>query len=192
MEAPAGFKRKGWSLRSQTGCRNSIWETVFKSKAKPWQTLAGFKPQAEFLDQVLHQCLLIQLTLFFAKPPCSNACIRPSLKACPHGNSLAAWNSSQLSTTLLVPRDAVDVAQHALGWYMWKSLTVQRKQLRLKKPWQAKKTQSTPKTVLEHHRKDAERHWQCLEDHNQFDVWCSRHAIEPRTTQSHPVKISHV
>ena len=44
--APAGFKRKGWSLRPQTGCRNSIWETV-KSKAKPWQTLAGFKPQAE-------------------------------------------------------------------------------------------------------------------------------------------------
>ena len=33
MEAPAQFKRKGWSLRPQTGCRNSIWETV-KSKAK--------------------------------------------------------------------------------------------------------------------------------------------------------------
>ena len=31
---------------SQTGCRNSLFETV-KSKAKPWQTLAGFKPQAE-------------------------------------------------------------------------------------------------------------------------------------------------
>ena len=41
-ETPAGFKRKG----SQTGCRNSLFETV-KSKAKPWQTLAGFKPQAE-------------------------------------------------------------------------------------------------------------------------------------------------
>ena len=45
-ETPAGFKRKGWSIRPQTGCRNSIFETV-KSKAKPWQTVAGFKPQAE-------------------------------------------------------------------------------------------------------------------------------------------------
>ena len=45
-ETPAGFKRKGCSIRPQTGCRNSIFETV-KSKAKPWQTVAGFKPQAE-------------------------------------------------------------------------------------------------------------------------------------------------
>ena len=40
------IERKGWSIRPLTGCRNSIFETV-KSKAKPWQTVAGFKPQAE-------------------------------------------------------------------------------------------------------------------------------------------------
>ena len=41
-----GFKCKGWSIRPLTRCRNSIFETG-KSKAKPWQTVAGFKPQAE-------------------------------------------------------------------------------------------------------------------------------------------------
>ena len=35
-ETPAGFKRKGWSIRPLTRCRNSIFETV-KSKAIPWQ-----------------------------------------------------------------------------------------------------------------------------------------------------------
>ena len=35
-ETPAGFKRKGWSIRPQTGCRDSLFETV-KSKAIPWQ-----------------------------------------------------------------------------------------------------------------------------------------------------------
>ena len=45
-ETPAGFKRKGWSIRPQTGCRDSVFETA-KSKAIPWQTLARFKPQAE-------------------------------------------------------------------------------------------------------------------------------------------------
>ena len=45
-ETPAGAERKGWSIRPLTRCRNSIFETV-KSKAKPWQTLARVKPQAE-------------------------------------------------------------------------------------------------------------------------------------------------
>ena len=45
-ETPAGVKRKGWPSRESTGCRNSIFETV-TSKAKPWQTVAGFKPPAE-------------------------------------------------------------------------------------------------------------------------------------------------
>ena len=41
-----GFKCKGWSIRPLTRCQNSLFETG-KSKAKPWQTVAGFKPQAE-------------------------------------------------------------------------------------------------------------------------------------------------
>ena len=45
QETP-GFKCKGWSIRPLTRCRNSLFETG-KSKAKPWQTVAGFKPQAE-------------------------------------------------------------------------------------------------------------------------------------------------
>ena len=86
--------------------------------------------------------------LFFPKPPCSNTCIPPSLKVCPHGNSLAARYPFQLSTTLLVPRDAGAVGQHALDWYILTSMTIQRKQLKLKKPWQAKKTESTPNQYL--------------------------------------------
>ena len=43
-ETPAGFKRKGWSIRPQTGCRNSLFETV---KSKTMANPAGFKPQAE-------------------------------------------------------------------------------------------------------------------------------------------------
>ena len=91
-------------------------------------------------------------------PPSSNTCIRPSVKVCPDGNSLSAWNPSQLPTMLPAPRDAVVVAQRALCWYTWQSLKIQRKQLRLKKPWQAKKTESTPKTIHEYHQKGAECH----------------------------------